>query len=83
MMASTNDSGSPQYLVFQPLPDGLSYRQRDKRLRDILVADLRSAFVLITELQKTVMELKLQGIRTATLPTVSATHLGTPSTRAA
>ena len=50
MMASTDDSGSPQYLVFQPLPDGLSYRQRDKHLKNILVADLRSAFVLIAEL---------------------------------
>ena len=50
MMASIGDSGSPQYLVFQPLPDGLSYRQRDKHLKNILVADLRSAFVLIAEL---------------------------------
>ena len=65
MMASFHDSDSPQYFVFQPLPDGLSDRQRDKRLQDILVADLRSAFVLIAELQKTITELQLQGIETA------------------
>ena len=50
MMASIDDSGSPQYLVFQPLLDGLSYRQCDKHLKNILVADLRSAFILIAKL---------------------------------
>ena len=74
MMASIGDSGSPQYLVL-PLPDVLSNRQRDKHLQDILVADIRSAFVLIAELQKTVTELKLHNIQSATSPRVS-----TPST---
>ena len=76
MMASAGDSGSPQYLIFQPLLNGLSNKQRDKHLQDILVADLRSAFVLIAELQKTATELKLQNIQTATSLRVS-----TPSRR--
>ena len=59
MMASIDDSGSPQYRVFQPLPNGLSNRQRDNHLQDVLVADLRSAFVLIAELQKTATDLTL------------------------
>jgi len=73
-----NDSGSPQYRGFQPIPDGLSNRQRDKHLQDCL----RSAFVLIAELQKTVTELTLQNLRSATSPTVSTPSmtLGTPST---
>ena len=80
VMASFHGSDSPQYFVFQPLPDGLSDRQRgparDKRLQDILVADLRSctgrsAFVLITELQKTTAEMQLQSAGTATSPTIS------------
>ena len=74
-MASIDDSGTPQYLVFQPLPDGLSNRQHNKHLQDILVADLRSAFVLIAELQKTVTELKLQGIQS-----VMSSRVPTPST---
>jgi len=78
MMASIDDSGSPQYRGFQPIPDGLSNRQRDKHLQDCL----RSAFVLIAELQMTVTELTLQNLRSATSPTVStpSTTLGTPST---
>ena len=77
-MASIDDSGSPQYRGFQPIPDGLSNRQRDKHLQDCL----RSAFVLIAELQKTVTELTLQNLRSATSPTVSTPSmtLGTPST---
>ena len=73
-----NDSGSPLYRGFQPIPDGLSNRQRDNHLQDCL----RSAFVLIAELQKTVTELTLQNLRSATSPTVStpSTTLGTPST---
>ena len=59
MMASIANSDSPQYFVFKPLPDNLSDRQRDEYLKDILVADLRSTFVLITDLQKQTAELKL------------------------
>ena len=67
MMASVGTSYSPQYLVFQLLPGSLSNRQRDKRVQIFfLVADLRSALVLIAELQKTVTDLKLHGIDTAT-----------------
>ena len=62
MMASCHGSDSPQYLVFQPLLDGLSVRQRDKCLQDFLVADLRSAFVLIAKLQKTITELQLRAV---------------------
>ena len=70
MMASVDSSDSPQYPAFQSLPDGLNNRQRDKHARDILVADLGSAFVLIAELQKTVTDLQLHGIATATSPKV-------------
>ena len=81
-MASIDDSGSPQYRVFQPLPNGLSNRQRDRHLQDAVVADLRSAFVLIAELQKTITELTLQNLQSATSPKDStpSTTLGTPST---
>ena len=81
-MASIDDSGSPQYRVFQPVPNGLSNKQRDKHLQNVVVDDLRSAFVLIAELQKTVTDLTLQNLQSATSPTVStpSTTLGTPST---
>ena len=62
-------SGSLQYLIFQLLPNSPSNKQRDKHLQDALVADLRSAFVLIAELQKTATELKLQvKVLNASLP---------------
>ena len=51
MMATIDGSGSPQYFVYRPLPDSLSRRQHDDYLQDIFVADLRSAFALITNLQ--------------------------------
>ena len=81
-MASIDDSGSPQYRVFRPAPDGLSNKQRDKHLQNVVVDDLRSAFVLIAELQKTVTDLTLQNLQSATSPKGStpSTALGTPST---
>ena len=61
LMTKTIDgSGSPQYLVFQPLPDNLSNRQCDAYLQNIFAADLRSAFTLITNLQKQITELLQQ-----------------------
>ena len=59
MMASIANSSSPQYFVFQLLPDGLSNRQRDEYLQGIFAADLRSAFALITNLQEQITELQL------------------------
>ena len=35
MMASIGDSGSLQYRVFQPLPNGLSNKQHSKHLQDV------------------------------------------------
>ena len=81
-MASIDDSGSPQYRVFRPALNGLSNKQRDKHLQNVVVDDLRSAFVLIAELQKTVTELTLQNLQSATSPKGStpSAALGTPST---
>ena len=59
MMASVSNSSSPQYFVYQPLPDGLSNRQRDRYLQGIFIAELRSAFMLIAELQKQLTRLQL------------------------
>ena len=81
MMASIADSDSPQYFVFKPLPDNLSDRQRDEYLQDICVADLRSAFVLIANLQKQITELQLNKSGTIVPPSPStpSTILLTPS----
>ena len=59
MKTTIDGSGPPQYLVYQPLPDNLSRRQRDDYLQEVFVADLRSAFALITNLQKQITELQL------------------------
>ena len=47
-MATIDGSDSPQYFVYRPLPGNLSRRQRDDYLQEIFVANLRSAFALIT-----------------------------------
>ena len=81
IMTTIDGSGSPQYFVFQPLPDNLSNRQRDDCLQDIFVADLRSAFALITNLQKQITELQLAKGNTIAPPPPStpSTILLTPS----
>ena len=81
-MASIDDSGSPQCHIFQLVPDGLSNKQCDKYLQNVVINDLRSAFVLITELQKTVTELMLQNLQSVTSLKVSTLlmTLGMPST---
>ena len=61
IMTTIDGSDSPQYFAFQLLPDNLSNRQRDDYFQGIFVADLRSAFALITNLQKHVTELQLHG----------------------
>ena len=80
-MTTIDGSGSPQYFVFQPLPDSLNNRQRDEYLQDIFVADLRSAFALITDLQKQITELQLNKSSTIVSPSPStpSTILLTPS----
>ena len=47
-MTTIDGSDSPQYFVYRPLPDNLSKRQRGDYFQDIFVADLWSAFALIT-----------------------------------
>ena len=64
-MATIDGSGPPQYLVYQPLSDNLSRRQRDDYLQHIFVTDLRSAFALIDNLQKQITELQLNKSRDA------------------
>ena len=59
MMASIANSSSLQYPMFQLLPDGLSDRQRNDYLQGIFIADLQSAFTLITHPQKQITELRL------------------------
>jgi hypothetical protein len=75
------NSDSPQHFVFQPLPDNLNRRQRDDYIQNICVADLRSAFVLITDLQKQITELQLKKGNTIVSPSPStpSTILLTPS----
>ena len=70
-MASIDDSGLLQYHIFQWVLNSLSNKQHNRHLQLVVVDDLRSAFILITELQKTVTELQLQGIQTATSLRVS------------
>ena len=57
-MTTIANSDSPQHFVLQPLPDNLNRRQRVDYLQGICAADLRSAFVLITYLQKQITELQ-------------------------
>ena len=52
-------SGSLQCFMYWPLLGNLSRRQCDNYLQEIFVTDLQSAFALITDLQKQIMELQL------------------------
>ena len=80
-MTTIANSDSPQHFVFQPLPENLNRRQRDDYLQDICVTDLRSAFALITNLQKQITELQLNKGSTIVPPSPStpSTILLTPS----
>ena len=81
IMTTIDGSDSPQYFAFQLLPDNLSNMQRDDYFQGIFVADLRSAFALITNLQKQVTELQLaKGNMVASPPPLTpSTILLTPS----
>ena len=80
-MTTIGGSDSPQYLVYRPLPDNLSRRQRDDYLQEVFVTDLRSAFALIANLQKQITELQLNKSNTIVSPSPStpSTILLTPS----
>ena len=67
--------------LIRPLPDNLSRRQHDDYFQEIFVADLRSAFALITNLQKQITELQLNKGNTIVSPSPStpSTILLTPS----
>ena len=79
MMVSIANSSSLQYFVYQPLPGGLSNRQRDRYLQDIFTADLRSAFMLTAEPQKQLMGLQLNK-DTAIVPPLPSTPSTIPLT---
>ena len=70
-MTTIDGSDSPQYFVYRPLPDNLSRRQRDDCLQKIFVADLRSTFALIDNLQKQITELQLTKGNTIVSPSPS------------
>ena len=80
-MTTTANSDLPQYFMFKLLPDNLSDRQHDEYLQDIYIADLQSAFTLITNLQKQIAELQLNKGNTIVppLPSTPSTILLTPS----
>ena len=80
-MTTIDGSDSPQYFVYRPPPDNLSRRQLDDYFQEIFVADLRSVFALINNLQKQITELQLNKSNTIVPPSPStpSTILLTPS----
>ena len=67
--------------TMQPLPDNLSRRQLDNYFQGVFVADLRSVFALVNNLQKQITELQLNKSNTIVPPSPStpSTILLTPS----
>ena len=80
-MTTIDGSDSPQYFVYRPPPDNLSRRQLDDYFQGVFVADLRSVFALVNNLQKQITELQLNKSNTIVSPSPStpSTILLTPS----
>ena len=80
-MTTIDGSDSPQYFVYRPPPDNLSRRQLDDYFQGVFVADLRSVFALVNNLQKQITELQLNKSNTIVPPSPStpSTILLTPS----
>ena len=80
-MTTIDGSDSPQYFVYRPPPDNLSRRQLDDYFQGVFVADIRSVFALVNNLQKQIAELQLNKSNTIVSPSPStpSTILLTPS----
>ena len=80
-MTTIDGSDSPQYFVYRPPPDNLSRRQLDDYFQGVFVADIRSVFALINNLEKKITELQLNKSNTIVSPSPStpSTILLTPS----
>ena len=77
-MTTIDGSDSPQYFVYRPPPDNLSRRQLDDYFQGVFVADLRSVFALVNNLQK---QIRVVYVRTTLGATPSGT--GVPDLRRA